>query len=402
MYRDDEIEALLPVLRRVVAARVPDQHLVDDVVQDALAKLLATKRPLTTEGRVAYAVVTARNTAINHQRAAGRRHRLEMRLAASSPPLPSSTEGAVLDAEEREALSQALERLPDAERQLILAHEIDDVRLGSLAAEAATSGGAMAVRLANIRAKLRVDYLLAVRRVKLPSTRCRPVLLALSAGDRRRQRQTRSSNHLLECSICASLANAVVQRSRPLLVAVPLSAAQRAAAWLRSRGKAHPAQVGGTGVAVVAGAVLVVMALNAGGSHGIAQLTTRSGVDVLASLMPDNRPTTQVRLARLVGQPVHGRSLVISSLAGNPSPGEGLDDERFWIGARGRRILVFLHAMREPPFILRPGMNVTFSGTLLALSGSPSKLDLTPTAALATTRIGYYIEVTDLASVRTN
>ena len=41
-----------------------------------------------------------------------------------------------------------------------------------------------------------------------PTDRCRPVLLALSSGDRRRQREVDAARHLLECELCARLSRA--------------------------------------------------------------------------------------------------------------------------------------------------------------------------------------------------
>jgi hypothetical protein len=68
----------------------------------------------------------------------------------------------------------------------------------------------------------RLEYLLALRRVKLPTPRCRPVLLALSTGDKRRQAATHSSTHLLHCPTCASLSDPLLRRRRPLAALLPL------------------------------------------------------------------------------------------------------------------------------------------------------------------------------------
>jgi hypothetical protein len=68
------------------------------------------------------------------------------------------------------------------------------------------TSGAIAMRLARARATLRLEFLLAVRRVELPTDRCRLVLLALSAGDRRRQPKLDAAGHLDTCPTCAALA----------------------------------------------------------------------------------------------------------------------------------------------------------------------------------------------------
>ena len=76
------------------------------------------------------------------------------------------------------------------------------------------TSGAMAMRLARARANLRLEFLLAFRRVKLPTDRCRAVLLALSNGDRRRQAMLDAPAHLASCPTCADLAEPLTRRNR--------------------------------------------------------------------------------------------------------------------------------------------------------------------------------------------
>jgi anti-sigma regulatory factor (Ser/Thr protein kinase) len=85
----------------------------------------------------------------------------------------------------------------------------------SLGRELGVSAGAVAAQLNRSRARLRVEYLLALEDVEPPSDRCRPVLLALSLGDRRRQRELDAARHLLECDLCASLSQPLLERGRP-------------------------------------------------------------------------------------------------------------------------------------------------------------------------------------------
>jgi hypothetical protein len=56
-----EVAGLEPVVRRVIAARVSDRHLIDDLVQETLARVLESRRSLEGEALLAYAVVSARN-----------------------------------------------------------------------------------------------------------------------------------------------------------------------------------------------------------------------------------------------------------------------------------------------------------------------------------------------------
>ncbi|HET6812817.1 MAG TPA: sigma factor [Actinomycetota bacterium] len=143
--RHEDILELEPLLRRVVGERVRDLDTVDDLVQEALARVIAVRGRLDDEAVAPYAIVTARNlvTSLAREEERSRHHR--PRLVGPSEP----------------------ERPEDA----TLRQE-----------EAARSGPA-----GQDAGRLRLDYLLALRRVELPTARCRPVLLALSAGDRRRQ-----------------------------------------------------------------------------------------------------------------------------------------------------------------------------------------------------------------------
>src|SRR3954452_930264 len=96
--------------------------------------------------------------------------------------------------------------------------------------------------------------------------RCRPVLLAVSAGDRRRQAALRAGPHLSTCRTCAELSEPLLRRRRSLagfLPWIPLGALQgRLARWVRG----HPAQsaAAGAGVAVVVAVVAVVVAATSG------------------------------------------------------------------------------------------------------------------------------------------
>ena len=51
--------------------------------------------------------------------------------------------------------------------------------------------------------------------VRPPTDRCRPVLFALSAGDRRRQRELDTAGHLLDCDCCLGLSTALFDRRPP-------------------------------------------------------------------------------------------------------------------------------------------------------------------------------------------
>jgi serine/threonine-protein kinase RsbT len=96
---------------------------------------------------------------------------------------------------------------------VLLAHEVAGRATQSLADEVGSTAGAVAAQLKRTRARLRVEYVLALEGVEPPTDRCRAVLLALSGADRRRQRELDSARHLLECDLCARLSEPLLDRS---------------------------------------------------------------------------------------------------------------------------------------------------------------------------------------------
>ncbi len=207
---DDAILDLVPVVRRVVAARIRDPHLVEDLVQETLARMTANQARLDPEALVPYAIVTARNLIASHvQRADLERRKAHLVADAVPPPSP---EDEALGEERRQIVGQALDRLPRRERELLVAHEVQGTDTATLAAGRSSTPGAIAAQLNRSRAKLRVEVLLAQDGREPPTDRCRPVLIALSGGERRRQRQLDAAGHLLECEFCAVLAPALLDR----------------------------------------------------------------------------------------------------------------------------------------------------------------------------------------------
>src|ERR1700761_7966540 len=178
----EDVLAIEPVIRRVVAARVANPSDIDDLVQDCLERLLGAHDRLAPETVLPYGIVTARNVVTSHMRTAARR--------ATAVPLiadlrePDRPEDRVLAGEAHTAMETALKQLWAGERADILAY-YDAVPATDRGAVEAS--GALRVRMARVRAKLRLEYLLAFRHVELPSEQCRRVLLAVSAGETPRQ-----------------------------------------------------------------------------------------------------------------------------------------------------------------------------------------------------------------------
>jgi serine/threonine-protein kinase RsbT len=202
-----DVDALLPILRRVVGARVANAADAEDLVQEALARVLQHQGSIEDGGIEPYAISTARNLVATMWRDDARQRRNRHRLHDESDV--GTPEEQLLAGEDQEAMTRALEELTEEERFLLLAHEADGRSLASLAAKGGASVGALGARIHRLRARLRAEYLLALED-EPPTDRCRTVLIAFSIRDRRRQREADAEMHLLECDFCARV-------SRPLL-----------------------------------------------------------------------------------------------------------------------------------------------------------------------------------------
>jgi RNA polymerase sigma factor (sigma-70 family) len=216
-FQHGDVVELAPLLRRVIAARVHDRHAVEDLVQETLTRVMAARQRLEPRTLAPYAVVTARNLvkslATSENRSRRHAHRL---IDAREPVLP---EEEALRREERRAITTALGKLPQQDREALVAHEVEGTDTATLAIRRASTPGAVAAQLSRARAKLRVEYLLELEQADPPTAHCRPVLLALSAGDRRRQRELDAGGHLLACSWCARLSEPLLDRRGTAAVA---------------------------------------------------------------------------------------------------------------------------------------------------------------------------------------
>jgi len=222
--RDDiDVEALLPMLRRIVGARMGDHPSAEDVVQEAVTRVLAAQDRIEPRTLEAYAIRTVRNVMASLWRRDDTDARNQHRV--HDPTTPEDGEELVVASEEKSAMTEALARLSDRERELLLAHEVSGRSTKGLGEAAGSSAGAVAAQLGRTRARLRVEYLLVLEGVEPPTEQCRPVLLALSSADRRRQRELDAPRHLLECAVCARLSEPLLGRAAPRTdeVHVPIS-----------------------------------------------------------------------------------------------------------------------------------------------------------------------------------
>jgi RNA polymerase sigma factor (sigma-70 family) len=389
--RHEDILELEPLLRRVVGARVRDPDTVDDLVQEALARVIAVRGRLDDEAVAPYAIVTARNlvTSLAREEERGRRHRPRL----VDPSEPERPEDAALRNEEAAAVEAALAGLPEHEREVVVAHEVHGVDTATLAEARSSTPGAVGVQLARAR---------ALRRVELPTARCRPVLLALSAGDRRRQLALDAGGHLMQCPTCASLSRPLVERRRSIAVLLPLLALwwlwRRIQAWVRRR----PVMASVTAVSAVAvtGLVLVPPLVERDQAPRPAPTTTtlppaaaagRGGGGTGVRLVVPGRSLLPVPgrevLARHAGQRVRGVHV----------PARGVDaDEGFWAGTgSGDQLWVQLVGRGESPFRVRSGQRASFTGRLVPNPpGFARRAGIVPAEGAALVeRQGHHIEV---------
>jgi RNA polymerase sigma factor (sigma-70 family) len=387
------VEATAAV-RRVIGARVRDPHDREDLVQETLVKVAAAQERLGTEALQGYAIVTARHVVIGHFRRQTTRRRHVHRLVDYNRL--DGPEELTLQREETDALAAALSGLPSNERALLLAHEVDGLTTADLAAQHDSTPGGIAVRLARARARLRVEFLLAFRNVELPTGSCRPVLLSLSTGERRRQTTLRAGEHLLACPVCASLSEPIVERRRSIAAFIPvlglglLTRLRRAA---RS-GKVQAA----TGVAASASVVAFVVFARA--PSGVARprpVSTAPTTVAVPRSVPRSSPLVSGRqmllpipaggLAAFAGRPVEAQHLLVLSVPA---------DEGAWLGTDpGNRVWVEFVGTGESPFDIRVGQHLTFRGELARNPPSYAQRVGLPLGsnASALTRAGVHIDL---------
>ncbi len=258
-FQHDDVVELAPLLRRVIGARVHDGHVVEDLVQETLTRVMAARRRLEPRTLAPYAVVTARNLTISLVTSEDRSRRHAHRLIDLREPVLPEEEA--LRREESRAIATAMGKLPEQDRKALVAHEVEGMDTTTLAARRDSTPGAVAAQLSRARARLRVEYLLELEQAEPPPTaRCRPVLLALSAGDRRRQRDLDAGGHLLACAWCARLSEPLLDRRRTASVDGEVRIPIRADADVvtaRKQGRELAARAGfsGTELTIIATAI---------------------------------------------------------------------------------------------------------------------------------------------------
>lgn len=364
-----EILALVAPLRRFALSRLQDVHDADDVVQETLTRVLAARGRLEDETLTGYAFAVARNLIATQHREAELRRRHAPRLVDLREP--AQPEHLVLAAEERKALATALRDLPQRQRDQLIEHVVHETAVTEL--DERTGAGKIAAQLARTRARLRLDYLLALHRVTLPTQRCRPVLLAVSAGDRRRQAALRAGDHLANCHTCFDLSEPLLRRRRPLagfVPWIPLGAWHgHLARWVR----AHPTQsltASALTAAAAVAAAAVTITPTAHQQPGAVPTASASAAPASAassalSAPPDTSLTGP-------GGPVLPVAGALAGLAGRLVQARGVRvlavpaDEGFWVGdGPGHRVWVQLRTRGESAEAIRPGQRLSFTAVVV-------------------------------------
>ena len=155
-----DVAALMPMIRRFVHSRVGNREVADDLVQETLVRTLAAAGRVESGMLEPYAIVTARNLVASMWKDQDRQRRNQHRIVDLRPSdLPDE---ALLEREEKGAVAEALGRLSERDRRTLVAHEVSGQDTRSLAEELGMTAGAVAAQLNRSRARVRVEYLLAL------------------------------------------------------------------------------------------------------------------------------------------------------------------------------------------------------------------------------------------------
>src|SRR6188508_3086055 len=111
------------MLRRIVAARVGHHPAAEDLVQETLVRVLAARDRIDPGMVEPYAIATVRNVMASMWRDQDREQRNRHR--AHDPREPEQAAERVVATEEQVAIAEAVRRLDDRDREMLLAHDID-------------------------------------------------------------------------------------------------------------------------------------------------------------------------------------------------------------------------------------------------------------------------------------
>jgi len=212
--------------------------------------------------------------------------------------------------------------------------------------------------MARTRAKLRLEYLLAFRHIELPTSRCYRVLLAISGGDTRRQRELDAGQHLLDCDTCAMLSEPLDRRSIALTaITLPVGFLT----WVVSKARAQPAHAAASvaGASAAAAAVAVLVARPAHHPPPPVPAAAPAPVTAISELSVAGRPVPQAAarhsIRSMIGERARATGITVESVGSHNG---------FWVGtARGRMWVQLSGPLKS--LRIRPGNQVRFTGTVV-------------------------------------
>lgn len=367
---DADVSIARDAVHRFLTARVRDRHLVDDVCQEAIARLLQARDRLDASSATPYAITVAKSILVGEARKADVARRHHHRLDRGTPP--PSPEELAMQQSDASAITAALAALPVADRRELVAHVVEGEPTAALAARSSGTPGGIAARLARSRARMRVDYLVAARGLTLPSEDCHAVLMALSAGDRRRQRSLQAAEHLGDCETCTDLAPPLVERQRSMVALVPIPALAVFFGRLRAGRRSTQALAVSSAVAM---AVVAAVVVTANAPHPTHRAAARvAPIAASTTVVTRQRVTAVSDRLLLSGEPAgallrgseagdyRGRSVTAQRVRVQSVPA----DEGFWIdGGRSGRVWVQLvTGGAESRVQVRAGNYVSFTGVV--------------------------------------
>lgn len=140
------LEAIQPMIRRIVRARIRDEAAADDVVQNALLSIHRGRRTYRAERPFGpWMRAITRNTIIDHFRERKRKGDREVELVVEQFA-DESARSAEAEAALAPELTMALSTLPESQRQAVTLVQIEGLSVAEAALRAGVSAGALKVR----------------------------------------------------------------------------------------------------------------------------------------------------------------------------------------------------------------------------------------------------------------
>ena len=175
-----------------------------DVVQEALVRTIAADglEPISV---APYAMTVAKNLLARGLRQAElHRRKAPLLLDLTAPEQPDDA----LATRELSAMVRAVpgNAAPRGAPGPHRSYRRPAQHTAELAADSGSTAGAVGALLARARARGRMEYAVADTGTCLSDPRCRQVLLAIAAHDRRRQVALDTTAHVIRCPRCAGLA----------------------------------------------------------------------------------------------------------------------------------------------------------------------------------------------------